>query len=184
MNGQVPVNISELGCDYFAGSPHKWMFAPAGCGLLWGREEMLDRLWVNVATGGWDNRKLKAGRFMMVGTNNRAIFEGLLAGLRFLQALGPERVYARIHQLARRVVEQARALPQVELLTPEDDRMFGGLVSFRIPGGDVNPVLKLCRARRLWVLGSGERFRVATHIHVLPADIDAFFGVLREGLKV
>jgi selenocysteine lyase/cysteine desulfurase len=184
MNGQVPLQLSELGCDFFAGSPHKWMFAPAGCGLLFGREEMLDRLWVNVATGGWDNKKLKAARFMMVGTNNRAIIEGLVAGLRFLKELGPERVYGRIHQLARRVFEQARALPKVELLTPDNDAMFGGLVSIRIPGADVKPVLKLCRERRLWVLGSGERFRVATHIHVRPADIDAFFAALREGLSL
>ena len=34
MDGQVPVNLNELGCDYFAGSPHKWLFAPPGCGLL------------------------------------------------------------------------------------------------------------------------------------------------------
>jgi len=182
MNGQVPLKISELGCDFFAGSPHKWLFAPAGCGLLWGRQELLDRLWVNVATGGWDDRKLKAARFMMVGTNSRAIIEGLLAGVRFLKALGPERVYARIHQLARRVFDQARAIPRLELLTPDDDRMFGGLVSIRVPGGDVKPVLKLCRERRLWVLGGGERFRIATHIHVRPADIDAFFAALRQAL--
>jgi isopenicillin-N epimerase len=184
MNGQVPLRIPELGCDFIAGSPHKWLFAPAGCGLLWGRQELLDRLWVNVASGGWDDRKLKAARFMMVGTNNRAILEGLLAGVRFLKALGPDRVYARIHQLARRVFDQARAIPGLELLTPDDDRMFGGLVSIRVPGGDVKPVLKLCRERRLWVLGGGERFRIATHIHVQPADIDAFFHALREGLGV
>ena len=38
MDGQIPVNLHDLGCDTFAGSPHKWMFAPAGCGLLYGRE--------------------------------------------------------------------------------------------------------------------------------------------------
>jgi selenocysteine lyase/cysteine desulfurase len=180
MNGQVPLRLSELGCDYFAGSPHKWLFAPAGCGLLYGREEMLDRLWVNVATGGWDDRKLKAARFMMVGTNNRAILEGLRAGIRFLKALDPERVYSRIHQLARLVFQQARALPRLELLTPDDDRQFGGIVTFRLPGTDVGAALKLFRQRRLWVMGGGDRFRVSTHIHVRPADIEAFFETLRE----
>ena len=41
MDGQIPVNLHKLGCDYFAGSPHKWMFAPAGCGLLYGRGDCL-----------------------------------------------------------------------------------------------------------------------------------------------
>jgi selenocysteine lyase/cysteine desulfurase len=182
MHGQVPFKLAELGCDFFAGSPHKWMFAPAGCGILYGREEMLDRLWVNVATGGWEDRKLKAARFMMVGTNNRAIFEGFVAALRFLRALGPERVYGRIHQLARSAYERARALPKVELLTPNDDRMFAGMVTLRFPGTDVTPVLKLAEKRRIWLLGGGERFRISTHIHTRPADLDAFFETVREGL--
>ncbi len=45
MHGQMPVKISDLNCDFFAGSPHKWMFAPAGSGFLYIREENLDRLW-------------------------------------------------------------------------------------------------------------------------------------------
>jgi selenocysteine lyase/cysteine desulfurase len=184
MNGQVPFKLNELGCDFFAGSPHKWMFAPAGCGILYGREEMLDRLWVNVATGGWDDRKLKAARFMMVGTNNRAVFEGFAAALRFLKELGPERVYGRIHQMARNVLERARAFPKAELLTPDDDRMFAGMVTFRIRDADLKPVLDLAQKRRIWLVGGGDRFRISTHIHTRPEDLDAFFGTLREGLRL
>ncbi len=179
MNGQAPLNLRELGCDFFVGSPHKWMFAPAGCGVLYGRPEMLDRLWVNVATGGWDDRKLKAARFMMVGTNNRAIFEGLIAALRFLKALGPERVYARIHQLARMVRERAKAQPNLELLTPEDDRMFGGMVTFRLRNGDVKRVLELAQKRRIFMTGGKERIRISTHVHTRPADVEALFDTLR-----
>jgi selenocysteine lyase/cysteine desulfurase len=105
-----------------------------------------------------------------------------VAALRFLRALGPERVYGRIHQLARSVYERARALPKVELLTPNDDRMFAGMVTLRFPGADVTPVLKLAEKRRIWLLGGGERFRISTHIHTRPADLDAFFETVREGL--
>jgi isopenicillin-N epimerase len=84
LNGQVPVNLHDFGCDFLAGSPHKWMLTPTGCGILYIREAMLDRLWVNVATTGWNDHSLKAVRFQMVGTNNRAILEGHLAALRLL----------------------------------------------------------------------------------------------------
>jgi selenocysteine lyase/cysteine desulfurase len=177
MNGQVPVNLRELGCDLFAGSPHKWMFAPAGCGILYGRPDALERLWVNVATGNWDNRGLKAARFMMVGTNSRAIFEGLAAGLRFLKELGPERVYSRIHELARRVVEHARQIPGVELLTPDDDRMFAAMVSIRLSRSDPATLWKLARERRIWLI-EGNPLRLSTHIHTRPADLDLFFETL------
>ena len=33
--GQVDYRIDDMHCDYFAGSPHKWLFAPAGSGILY-----------------------------------------------------------------------------------------------------------------------------------------------------
>ena len=89
VNGQIPCRLGDTGCDYYAGSPHKWMFAPAGSGILYIREENLDRLWPTIVTGGWDDKSAKAARFMKIGTNNRSIVTGLIAGLRFLKELGP-----------------------------------------------------------------------------------------------
>src|SRR5258708_25868488 len=129
MNGQIPMRLDDLGCDLFAGSPHKWLFAPPGCGLLYIREPMLEKLWPTTVTGNWDNYSLKAARFMMVGTNNRAIFEGLMEGLRFHKALGSHPIYDRIHQLAKTVYNRASQLPYLEMLTPPADRMYGGLVT-------------------------------------------------------
>jgi selenocysteine lyase/cysteine desulfurase len=179
MNGQIPLQLSELGCDLFAGSPHKWLFAPAGCGLLYGRGDMLDRLWPTVVTGNWADKSLKSARFMMVGTNNRALIEGMLAGLRFHKAIGSDRIYTRIHALARTVRERAAASRHLELLTPADDRMYGALVTFRIKAPDVKPLLEACKRKRIWIVES-DRMRISTHIHTRPSDIDAFFETLNE----
>ncbi|HET8548335.1 MAG TPA: aminotransferase class V-fold PLP-dependent enzyme [Bryobacteraceae bacterium] len=180
MNGQIPLRISEFNCDFFAGSPHKWLFAPPGCGLLYIRESMLDRLWPNVETGGWDDRTLKAGRFMRYGTNNISIFDGLRAGLRFHQALGPEVIFDRIHSLAQGVRKQAAARTYVELLTPGDERMYGAMVTFRIRRGDTKPLFEACARRRIWISGGADRVRISTHIHTRPADVEAFFTTLDE----
>ena len=182
MNGQVPVNLHDLACDFFAGSPHKWLFTPAGCGVLYGRGEMLDRLWVTVATGGWNDKKLKAARFMQVGTNNRAVFEGFAAGLRFLKQLGPERVYGRIHQLARLCYQKAHSVDGLELLTPDDDRMFGSMVTFRLGADAIKKSNEMCRAKRIWIY-PGERTRVSTHIHTRPEDLDVFFDIIRQAVR-
>lgn len=180
MNGQVPVNLAELGCDFFAGSPHKWLFAPAGCGLLYVREEWLDRLWPLVVTGGWDNKNLKAARFMQVGTNERALFEGLLAGKRFAERIGLERIYGRIHELARQVRAKAAARPYLRLLTPDDDRLYAAMVAFRLPAELAARVKKRCAERKIWISGGEDSIRISTHIHTRPSDIDAFFAVMDE----
>jgi selenocysteine lyase/cysteine desulfurase len=179
MVGQVPFRLSELGCDFFAGSPHKWMFAPPGCGLLYVREEMLDQLWPTTVTGNWDDKSLKAAKFMMVGTNNRAVFDGMLEGLRFHKAIGSDRIYGRIHQLARMVYEKASQLPYVELLTPADERLYGSLATFRFKSKNTSAFYALCKKRRMWIIG-GEKLRVSSHIHTRPSDIELLFSTIEE----
>jgi isopenicillin-N epimerase len=187
MPGQLPVNFHELGCDFLACSPHKWMLTTSGCGLFYGREEMLERLWVNVAAAGWDQKNTKAGRFQLVGTNNLAIIQGMIAALHFLRELSPERVYTRIHDLARDVFARAREVPTLEMLTPDDDRMFAGMVAFRIKGGTTPRFWDLCKKRRIWLLPGqatpGDRIRVSTHIHTRKSDLDLLFQTIQEGLS-
>jgi isopenicillin-N epimerase len=179
MAGQIPVNLHAMGCDFWAGSPHKWLFAPAGSGLLYVREENLNRLWATTVTGNWDDASLKAAKFMMVGTNNRAVFEGMRAGLRFARALGVERIYARTHQLARQVRAHAARLPYLDLLTPDDDRMFGSLATFAFQSGLPKEFYQACGKRRIWVYG-GEWLRISTHIHTRPQDLDTLFELIER----
>ncbi len=181
MTGQVPYRIADMNCDYFAGSPHKWLFAPVGSGLLYIREERLDLHYPVIATVGWDDKSLKAGRFMRFGTNNRAIVEGFMAGLHFAQAIGPERIYDRIHELAKDTYSRARALPYTEMLTPEDDSMYGSLVTFRLklPEKKLNRLWQLCAERTIWTTNNPQ-LRISTHIHTRQSDLDLFFETLSE----
>jgi isopenicillin-N epimerase len=178
MHGQMALKVSDLHCDFFAGSPHKWMFAPAGSGFLYIREENLDRLWPMNVTGGWDDKSLKAARFMKQGTNNRAIFEGMIAGLRFAQQVGPDRIYTRIHHLARQTYARAAKLPYIELLTPNDDRMFASLVTIKFKK-DAGAVWQETAKRKIFVSGAPQ-VRLSSHIHTRPSDIDELFDIIED----
>ncbi|MFM8357465.1 MAG: aminotransferase class V-fold PLP-dependent enzyme, partial [Verrucomicrobiota bacterium] len=177
MDGQMPVDLESLGCDYFTGSPHKWLFAPPGCGLLYGRGDALHRLWPSVATAGWDNRDgLKSARFMMIGTNNRSTIDGMIAGLRFLRALGEEAVYARQHALARHALAEARRRPYLEAVTPDDPRFYRAMISIRFKPAELEPLWAALRRENIGTLG-GPRLRISTHIHTRRSDLDRFFQV-------
>ncbi|MBI2686267.1 MAG: aminotransferase class V-fold PLP-dependent enzyme [Acidobacteria bacterium] len=181
MHGQIPFRVADMECDFMAGSPHKWLFAPAGCGLLYARKEMQERIWPSITTDGWTNQSLEGARFMQVGTNNRAILEGMVAGLEFGKGIGPDRIYTRIHQLARMVFDRARRMPGVKMLTPDDDRMFGSLVTMQLQPAHAQKFAALCKERRIWISGA-ERFRVSTHIHTRPEDIDLLLRTMTESL--
>ena len=179
MHGQIPVNAAELGCDFMAGSPHKWTFAPPGCGLLYIREEMLDRLWPTIVTGNWDDKKLKAARFMMLGTNNRAVQEGMVAGLKFGHAIGFPNIHARMKHLSNLCIEKAKSMPDlIEVVTPGDPSMYSALVCVRFKK-DPQKVAALARKKRIWLLGA-HPLRLSFHVHTRPQDLDMFFETVRE----
>jgi selenocysteine lyase/cysteine desulfurase len=60
--GMMELNLHQLGCDLYSASPHKWLQAPKGTGFLYVRDEVIDRVWNTIATEGWDDAKLRAGR--------------------------------------------------------------------------------------------------------------------------
>jgi selenocysteine lyase/cysteine desulfurase len=181
MAGQVPYKISDMNCDYFAGSPHKWLFAPAGSGLLYIREERLDHHFPVIATAGWDDKSLKAGRFMRFGTNNRAIIEGFMAGLHFAKAIGPDRIYGRIHELAVETHRRASELPYVEMISSSDESMYGSLVTFRLNLSDekLARLWALCRERMIWTTENAH-LRISAHVHTRQSDLDLFFAALQQ----
>jgi selenocysteine lyase/cysteine desulfurase len=181
--GQIPLDLHDLGCDFYATSPHKWLLAPKGTGTLYVREELLERLWVTIASNEWRNHDLKAYRFSNVGTSNLSVMVGLKAALDFHQALGPERVYARIHELAKRVRDRLKEHPQLRLANASADAFYGGLVSFEPVKGDLKRVLAELAARNVRVAGGPERIRVATHVFTQPTELNTFFDAVERGLR-
>lgn len=183
MDGQTPVDLHSLGCDYFTGSPHKWLFAPAGCGLLYGRGDALDHLWPTVCNAGWDKAtEIHGARFMMIGTNNRAIIDGMMAGLRLFREIGEEAIYARQRQLSRRIVERVLERPYVELVTPNDERMFRAMVSIHFKETELTRLFAAMKEAGIYVIG-GPRSRLSANVYSRPSDIDAFFDVCDRFLK-
>src|SRR5579864_6804614 len=88
--GQIPLDLHDLGCDFYASSPHKWLMAPKGTGLLYVRQPLLENL----------------------GTSNLSIMVGLKAALDFFATIGADRIYARIHQNATRVHDAVSSHPE------------------------------------------------------------------------
>jgi selenocysteine lyase/cysteine desulfurase len=181
--GQIPLNMHDLGCDFYASSPHKWLLAPKGTGTLYIREELLERLWVNIATVGWRDHALKAYRFSTFGTSNLSVLVGLKAALDFHHQLGPDRVYARIHKMASVLRDRLKDYPQIRLANASLDPFYAGMVSFEPVKGDLKRLLAEMAARKVRVAGNAERIRVATHIFTQPTELNTFLDAVDRSLK-
>lgn len=181
--GQIPLNLHDLGCDFHVTSPHKWLMAPKGTGTLYMREELLERLWVNIASAQWRNYKQKAYRFSNLGTSNLSVMVGLKAALHFFHTIGPNRIYQRIHELAGRVRDCVRKYPQLRLANASADSFYAGMVSFEPVKGDLRRVVQECAARNIRIISGPRRIRVATHIFTQPTELNAFFDAIERGLR-
>ncbi|HWM31721.1 MAG TPA: aminotransferase class V-fold PLP-dependent enzyme [Methyloceanibacter sp.] len=183
--GHIPLDLRDLGCDFYATNAHKWLMAPKGSGLLFIREEHLERLWANTVGQEWRNYKLKAYRFSNLGTSNLSVIVGVKAALDFVNAIVPERIYSRIHELGRKVRDRLREHNQIRLLNASLGAFHTGLVSFEAVGGDLTRVFEECEARRIRIRywGDAGRIRVSTHIFTQQTELDAFFDAVERGLR-
>jgi selenocysteine lyase/cysteine desulfurase len=114
------------------------------------------------------------------GTANFAAFLTVPAALDFHAALGPAYKVARLRYLRNRWVSAARDIPGLDILTPDDPGMVGGITSFRIrepPGGQSAIVDDLRIRHGLFTvvrtgLERGACVRVTPALYNGAADVD------------
>ncbi len=133
--GHLPVNVRDLGCDFYAFSGHK-ICAPTGIGALYGRAALLDSMppWHG---GGEMILSVKYERSTFkpppqrfeAGTPNIAGAIALAAATRYLDSLGRDAIFAHDLALTRRAIAGLEKMPGVRIFGPRDGER-GSLVSF------------------------------------------------------
>ena len=99
--GQLPLRVSETGCDFLTTNCHKWCFGPKGTALLWVSPTVPADLPIHplVTSHNWREQSL-GKRFWMQGTRDDTGFIAAAAGLAFYQSVGIDRVYQHCTALA------------------------------------------------------------------------------------
>lgn len=189
--GMMRLDLGELGGDFYASSPHKWLLAPQGTGLLYISEGWRERLWPTLASGGWDDLSLGAQRFNHMGTMDESRLAGLLAACEFFLAIGMDRVEGRVRYLQGLLQDGLASISGVTLATPSDNNMRAAMISFQIEGVESSALQgHLSRTARVRTRVIGEYdygwMRLSTHIYNGPDEIERVLellsGVARSGI--
>jgi cysteine desulfurase/selenocysteine lyase len=120
----LPVDVTDLDCDFFAFSGHK-MCGPSGIGVLYGRPAMLEAMPPLLSGGGmirrverthvsWDDLP---GKFE-AGTPAIAEAVGLSATIDYLNDVGMERIWAHERGLIEYALERLAEIPEVHVIGP------------------------------------------------------------------
>jgi cysteine desulfurase/selenocysteine lyase len=131
------VDINDLGADFLSFSAHK-MVGPTGIGVLWGREELLDKM--PPYQGGGDMikkvflRSFTANEIpykFEAGTPAIAEVIGFGAAIDYLSELGMEKISAHEQDLAKYAMTVLLAIPGLKILGEQKGNR-GGVISFTL----------------------------------------------------
>ena len=151
-------NVRDLACDAFVSGCHKWLYGPRGTGVLWANERVRRLMRPTIPSfdgssyGAWvaggarsgipDGPTLTPGGFQSY-EHRWALPEAFA----FHDAIGRERVEARIGGLASRLKAQLTEMRGVRLRTPQSPGLSAGLVCFEVAGRHPSDVVGRLAAR-------------------------------------
>ena len=134
---RMPVDVRDIGCDFYVFSGHK-LYGPTGIGVLWGRSEllaamppwqgggaMIDRVSFERTSYAPPPARFEAGTPHVVGVL------GLEAAVAYVEAIGLEAIGAHEAALVRETREALGSLNSLRLFGPDDS---AGIVSFALEG--------------------------------------------------
>ena len=130
--GALDVNLSEIGCDSYSASAHKWLMGPLENGILWVRGERIPEIWPSIVTAGWADNLKGARKFEVFGQRDDPRVVALEAAVDFINLIGMPAVEARMQALATRAKVQLKEIAAVELKTNLEPELSGGVVKFRL----------------------------------------------------
>jgi selenocysteine lyase/cysteine desulfurase len=178
--GQIQVDVKDLDCDAYVTSPHKWLLAPKGTGLLYIRRDLQPRVWNTLASGGFDDQTTGAFRFMHYGTGSLPVVHGLRAALGFIGKIGIARIERWDAMLTKRLRDGLAGIPAAHLSSPADPRFSAAITTFAVAGHTARELQDGLWERKIRVRAQGEPrgVRLCAHLYVSPADIDRVLDVV------
>jgi cysteine desulfurase/selenocysteine lyase len=118
------LDVQDLDCDFLAFSGHK-MYGPTGIGVLYGKEEWLDRLPPYQGGGemidkvSWEKTTFERLPFKFeAGTPDYVATHGLATAINYLLSIGFDNIEAHEQALTRYCMEQMQTIPGIRIFGP------------------------------------------------------------------
>ena len=138
------VDVQDMDCDFFAFSGHK-MYGPTGIGVLYGKEEWLEKLppyqgggeMIDKVT--WEKTTFERLPFKFeAGTPDFVATHGLAKAIEYIQSLGFEAIQQHEQELTRYCMEQLQTIDGIKIYGPQlkDHSLKDAVVSFNV--GDIH----------------------------------------------
>ncbi|MGH2692840.1 MAG: aminotransferase class V-fold PLP-dependent enzyme, partial [Actinomycetota bacterium] len=184
--GIVPVDVHELGCDFYTAGVLKWLCGGPGLTFLYARHDLIPMLEPAVS-GWWSQREPFSFRLQELdyhptarrfetGTHPAPIPFIAQGGLEIISEVTPARIRERQAELTEHVMARAdeAGLP---VRTPRSATARGGVVNVGV-GEQADKIAQALYERDVCVDSRGDGIRVSPHFFNTEADVDRLFSEL------
>ena len=179
--GQLPVDVKDLDCDAYVSSPHKWLLAPKGTGILYIERSRQEELWTTLGSYNYDNREDGVFRFMQYGTGSPSLLVGLSAALAFNRQIGIERIARWNGAMIAQLHEGLQEIPNTRIYSSTHPDMFAGASTFGLENKTADELQDALWEAKIRVRAqrNDRRVRLSAHLYVSPDDIARTLDVVR-----
>ena len=201
----MPIDVKKIDCDFMAFSSHK-MLGPAGIGVLYGKEELLEEM--EPLLGGGD--MIKSVDFdscsynelpwkFESGTSNIEGGIGFGAAIEYLDKIGMQNVREHEKEITAYAIKRLREVG-VTVYGPLEDQIErrGGAVSFKVSGAHPHDVAQIFDSENIairaghhcamplvnQILNEDSVSRMSFYIYNKKDDVDAAIDALAKVKKV
>jgi selenocysteine lyase/cysteine desulfurase len=182
--GALRINLADMGCDSYSGSAHKWFMGPKEAGVLYVRKERQNDVWPSIVSVPWRDDIVGARKYEALGQRDDGAVAAVGRTVDFHMILGPDRVEARMRQVAAAIMEGLSKLPGVELTTSMDPALSAGVVIFKPGALDARKVYeRLYTSYQIAGAGMGPNIRLSPHIYNTLSEADRVIAAVSEMLK-
>jgi cysteine desulfurase / selenocysteine lyase len=199
----MPVDVQDLGVDFYAFSGHK-MCGPTGVGVLWARRALLEAMppflgggdmikRVKLTEASWNDLPWK----FEAGTPSVAEGIGLGAAVDYLSQFGMDSVRAHERTLVDYAMEKLQDVPGITLYGPKEPELHGGAISFTLPQIHPHDLATLidregiavraghhCTQPLMDRLGVPATTRASFYLYNRPEEVDQLVSGIQKAQKV
>jgi selenocysteine lyase/cysteine desulfurase len=178
--------LSDLGCDYFGTSLHKWLFAPHGTGMLYVRRDKIPGLWPMMAAAETQDADIR--KFEEIGTHPAANHLAIAEALTFHESLGAARKQARMIYLRERWMERLYASGRARFHTSRKPGFAVGIGTVQLDGLDTAELAAwLWEKHRIFVVAikhaEFEGLRISPSVYSTLEEVDRFCEAVEVALR-
>lgn len=180
---------SDLNCDYFGTSLHKWLFAPKGSGMLYVKRDKIEKLWPLFAAEKKQASDIR--KFEEIGTHSAAPRLAIGEAILFQNGIGSRRKEARLRYLSRYWMNRLKDVPKISFNTSFSDDQSCAIGNVQIEGTNPGEVGNyLMSAHKIFttpiIHDEFRGLRITPNVYTTLKELDRFCDametVARKGL--